>query len=193
MYNLSILSSIPKALLQLLPRSTSPLSLRRRPLYTVGVTDIPLLSQPSSDGWIACTTDDVLATKPECFDVLVLLPSSSALRSRQKRSYPRIIISSPDLSNNFPRKSIKATQRDAERYTILREGLRNFPASIVETTPQELNTNETALAEDDGASTLSTTSTVQDHNQIVEPPSWSQVAYTSLVWWASGRRYPRWT
>ena len=122
-YNLSVLASLSRSMMNLLPSSTNPSSLRRKPLFTVGVSDIPLLSQPSPDGWIACTTDDVLATKPECFDVLVFLPSADSRRARQK-VYPRIVMSSPNLVKNFPRHGVKATQRDAERYTILREGLR---------------------------------------------------------------------
>ena len=98
-------------------------------------------------------------------------------------------MSSPDLAKNFPRQGIKATQRDAERYSILREGLRAYPASIVETPPKEddgaANDDATALVDDDAASTLSSASTVQERKEIVEPASWSQVAYTSLLWWAS--------
>jgi hypothetical protein len=191
-YNLSILSSIPRSTLRFLPRPIDPSSLRRKPLFTVGISDIPLLSLESSDGWIACTTDDVLTTKPECFDVLVLLPSSDSKQASRK-IYPRIVYSSPDLAKQFPRQGTKATQRDAERYAILREGLRTYPASIVETSivPQDpeatppVDGNETALIDDDAASTLSTASTVNDRREIVEPPSWSQVAYTSLLWWAS--------
>ena len=181
-YNLSILSALPTSLLRLLPQDTDASSLRRRPLFTVGVTDIPVLSQSSPDGWIACTTDDVLATKPECFDVLILLPSADCRRARQK-TYPKIVVSSPELAKNFPRHGIRATQRDAERYTILREGLRAYPASIVEQPIVE--ENGPANEEHDAASTLSTASTVQERKEIVEPASWSQVAYTSLLWWAS--------
>ena len=189
-YNLSILASLPRSTLSLLPPSTGPSSLRRKPLFTVGVGDIPLLSLPSAHGWIACTTDDVLATKPECFDVLVFLPSADSRRARHK-AYPKIVLSSPDLSKNFPRHGIKATQRDAERYTILREGLRAYPASIVEQPIVEEADpgapSDAAIVADnnDAASTLSTTSTVQERKDIVEPASWSQVAYTSLLWWAS--------
>lgn len=185
-YNLSILASLPRSLLGLLPRSRGPSSLRKKPLFTVGVADIPLLSVSSAEGWIACTTDDVLATKPECFDILVFLPSANSRRARQK-AYPKIVLSSPDLSKDFPRHGIKATQRDAERYTILREGLRAYPASIVEQPIVEENepVHSDAVADNDAASTLSTTSTVQERKDIVEPASWSQVAYTSLLWWAS--------
>jgi DENN domain-containing protein 11/Domain of unknown function (DUF4484) len=193
-YNLSILSAVPRALLQFLAADITPSSLRRRPLFTVGIIDIPTLSLPASDGWIACTTDDVLVTKPECFDVLVFLPSADSRRARRK-VYPRIVMSSPDLSRNFPRHGVKATQRDADRYTILREGIRPFPASIVEQPiiePHDTSTyHEQATAIDetvDTASTISTTSstsTLRNRRDLIEPASWSQVAYTSLLWWAS--------
>jgi Domain of unknown function (DUF4484) len=96
-------------------------------------------------------------------------------------------MSSPELSRQFPRAGVRATQRDAERYAILREGLKPFPASIVEQPTSDGNEDDggEAVVDDDGASTISTASTVHDRREIVEPASWSQVAYTSLLWWAS--------
>lgn len=196
-YNLSILASLPPNLLSVLPASTPTASLRLRPLFTVGISDIPLLSSskqsPGLDsGWVACTTDDVLATKPECFDMVVFLPSRDAQKARRK-IYPRIVESSPELTRTFPRTGVKATQRDAERYAILREGLRNVPATEVESGPVEETANETtadqttsAITDNfDSASTLSVAETIQERRQVVESASWSQVAYTSLLWWAS--------
>lgn len=74
--------------------------------------------------------------------------------------------------------AIKATQRDARRYTILRDGLRRLPRS---NDPEPLDTTDTdtdADVDSDAASTYSTAS-------IVEPVSWPRLAYTSFLWWAS--------
>jgi hypothetical protein len=208
-YNLSILSTLPASLLRHLhpakgngsPGPTSDRASRPQPLFTVGITDIPLLSSSSASGWIANTTDDVLATKPECFDILVLLPANDA--QKEGKAYPRIIVSTPEMATRYPRTGVKASQRDGMRYRVLRETLRKVPGSIVEqeaevveegqnanSDPTRFDPPETAVADaDDAASTISTTpsstDTLTDRRDLIEPASWSQVAYTSLLWWAS--------
>ncbi|RMZ78431.1 hypothetical protein DV738_g3851, partial [Chaetothyriales sp. CBS 135597] len=130
-YNLSVLSSLPTPLLAYLPGAgAAPRAslLRRVPtLFNVGITDIDDLSQRSSfaDGWIACTTDEVLATKPQLYDIAVYLPNKDSSLAGQKKTYPRIVLSSGG--------------EDAAKQRL----------------PQ------------------------------THPPSWSRVAYTSLLWWAS--------
>lgn len=148
-----------------------------RPLFNIGVQDIPFLESLKSEpsGWIACTTDDVLRTKPDLFDVLVLLPNAEARQYSKQKAFPKIIQSSPELSRSFPKVGIRSTQRDARRYTNLREGLRRFPSSLL--------SNEQEY--DDRSSIASDISVIVPSKQIVEPATWSQVAYTSLVWWAS--------
>jgi hypothetical protein len=84
-------------------------------LFNVGVPDIPQLSGPS---WIACTTDDLLATKPELFDVLVVLPPAHAKKAA-RNVFPKLVESSPSLSRSFSRVGLKATRRDARRYQTL--------------------------------------------------------------------------
>ena len=78
MYDVSVLSNIPLAVTDLLAPTAPPQ--RLRPLFSIGVHDIPFLeddlkastSQPvienededgleeAGRGWIACTTDDIL-------------------------------------------------------------------------------------------------------------------------------------
>jgi hypothetical protein len=181
-YAISILSSIQKVLLPLLPVDGVP-DMRLRPLFNVGIQDIPLLQRSKDseneiqDGWIACTTDDVLATKPELFDLLVMLPPPHAKNATSK-VYPKIIPSSPDLSRKTPKTTTRATRRDARRFISLRAHLRQFAAETAQ--PQKAATIdvETESVSSAAESTLSRTS-------IVEPQHWSHIAYTSLLWWAS--------
>ncbi|KAI5291976.1 hypothetical protein KEM55_008188, partial [Ascosphaera atra] len=81
-YDLSLLSTLPDTLLPLLPRSAEP-RLRPRPLFCIGVHDLPYLdelsakhaSRPTPETeWIANTSDKVLTLKPELYDVTVDLP-----------------------------------------------------------------------------------------------------------------------
>ena len=138
-------------------------------------TDSTIHSGPS---WIACTTDDVLATKPELFDMLVVLPPAHAKRAARK-VYPKLVESSPSLSRNFPSIGLKATQRDARRYQTLQAGLRSMRSS-------KPNPDAEAVADDeDTESIISQASSTLSRTSVVEPVSWSLVAYTSLVWWAS--------
>lgn len=192
MYNLSVVSALTRSLAASIPSATKR-NVRIQPLFNVGIQDIPLLSQKNEAGWLACTTDDVLATKPECFDVIVFLPSADSKRAEQQ-VYPRIVTSSPNLSQEFPKHNIKSTQRDAQRYEVLRAGLALYPKSEVAgsiPTVDEARTGTDTTTIDDAASTISHASTVRSRKDLIEPTSWSQVAYTSLLWWASAgdRRY----
>ena len=96
-YAISVLSSIQKVLLPLLPVDDVP-DMRLRPLFNVGIQDIPLLTRSNEseseiqEGWVACTTDDVLATKPNLFDLLVIHTSTTfrkllAQKSTQRSSH----------------------------------------------------------------------------------------------------------
>ena len=186
MYNLSILSTLPLSLTGSVPCANKG-NLRIQALFNVGIQDIPLLSQPSSSGWVACTTDDVLATKPECFDVIVFLPYADS-KLAQEQVYPRIVMSSPELTQRFPKNTIRSTQRDAQRYDVLRAGLAQYHKSQTSATPvavEEPAPSSETEPDDDAISITSTTSTIRSRKDLVESASWSQVAYSSLVWWAS--------
>lgn len=183
-YNISILSSLSRSLLSLLPGSSTDLA-RLRPLFTVGVPDIELLKIPKPDsvsdsepppGWIACTTDDVLSTKPDLYELLVLMPSSESEHARAK-VFPRLVESTPSLTKAFPKTGIKSTQRDFHRYVHLQQGLHRFPSG-------RPSTHEPSES-DETSSLASHSSSYIENKNVVEPPSWSRVAYTSLVWWAS--------
>ncbi|SLM38249.1 Protein of unknown function DUF2347 [Lasallia pustulata] len=96
-YDISVLSHIPASIFELLP--LEPLPTRLQPLFSVGVHDIPTLRQgsrnpvkPTNDastqdlgyGWVACTTDDVLATKEGLYDILVTIPPPYTAQAKEK-------------------------------------------------------------------------------------------------------------
>lgn len=98
MYNTSVLATIPPSVSDLLVNEPN----RLRTLFSVGVNDIPMLERLSQEsglqpdnssiltessetanelGWVACTTDAVLALKPHLYDILVILPHKNAFPS----------------------------------------------------------------------------------------------------------------
>ncbi|KAF2653077.1 hypothetical protein K491DRAFT_634523 [Lophiostoma macrostomum CBS 122681] len=127
-YNLSVLASIPTFARSLLPTQDTA-SFRLRSLFSLGVHDISYLeslqrqpkqysSSPSSStaetgtGWVACTTDEIIATKPHLYDIIVELPSSSdADTLGSKRRWPNIRTASG--------LTVKASQRDVLRWKLL--------------------------------------------------------------------------
>ncbi|KAL8950355.1 MAG: hypothetical protein Q9222_003607 [Ikaeria aurantiellina] len=201
-YNISILSTIPSAIHTLLP--LSPLPTRLRPLFSVGIHDIPSLSTGSRSspieehlanegqayGWAACTTDDILSTKSHLYDTLVTLPPAHSSQAEFK-PWPRL--------QNSTKADIKATQRDARRYRTLRQDLHRYRSSST-SRPQSRSTFPLARYTDDNnndsdtapllpsleeAATSDPDATSADQTPILEPPSWSSLAYNSFIWWAS--------
>ena len=170
---------MPNSLLQLLPDDRIP-PLRPRPLFNVGIHDIPYLSSfdPSRSiidletdpSWIACSTDTVLTMKPDLFDVLVTLPASYSQQTAEQ-AFPKISLvhHTGGKPNQTQQIQLKATQRDARRYSMLRRGLRQFS-----------NDHPTSPEQDP-----SDTDSAYSFSPIVEPVSWTRLAYTSFIWWAS--------
>ncbi|KAL8839005.1 MAG: hypothetical protein Q9170_001936 [Blastenia crenularia] len=204
-YNISVISSLPSSLHDLLP--LSPLPTRLRPLFSVGVHDIPILStgsrtsQPTEAlsnegqayGWVACTTDGILGIKDHLYDTLITLPPSTSTQT-QSKVWPRIQQRST---------SLKATQRDARRYGGLRKDLRHYQSasSRPPSSSYPQPTRYSDVEDNDGTTPLvplpsleqaTTTdreaissSPSDDEQPILEPQSWSALAYNSFMWWAS--------
>ena len=185
-YDLSLLASLPNSILPLLPPGGLPGS-RPRPLFNVGIHDIPILaSKPDPNGpdedttWIACSTDSVLSMKPDLYDVLVTLPAPYT-KDAPEKIYPNLTFLVPSKPGTAPSQAeLKATQRDASRYARLRRGIRNLSHDETSQVTADTAANETAFADDrsDAASTYSS-------SPVVEPVSWTRLAYTSFIWWAS--------
>jgi hypothetical protein len=173
-YALALLSSLPQSLSPFFNEDGAP-PLRPRPIFNVGIHDIPFLSTNSDtfSSWIACTTDNVLATKTDLFDILVTLPTTHSPHVPQK-AFPKIeIVHRVDAQPKVTKLvTLKATQRDARRFVLLRDGLRRLSSAESE---QDRDGNDNI---DDAASTFSSSS-------IIEPLSWPRLAYTSFLWWAS--------
>lgn len=146
----------------------------------MGIHDIPDLASfdPSratldlekDPSWIACSTDTVLSMKPDLYDVLITLPPSYSEHANE-RVFPTISLvdRSSTKHNANQTVTLKATQRDARRYAMLRRGLRQFSHNRA-TSPDS--------ASSDADSTYSS-------SPVVEPLSWTRLAYTSFIWWAS--------
>lgn len=211
-YDLSILSSLPLSLAPILSLPTSSIA-RIRPLFNLGIHDIPYLEKlaaqqhsshpsprpktPTAEdatedddevGWIACTSDEILTVKSKLFDILVEMPSASSKRW-------------PTLKRMRDGSEIKATQRDLRRYKSLRRAL--YPVShLIKTysgcschsasTTAQSPTDES----DDHVCLLSSPSRVHygsgkedwapsEQDQLAEATSWSELAYSSFIWWAS--------
>ena len=179
MYDLSLLASLPNSLLQVLP-ADNLLPLRPRPLFNVGIHDIPnlasydtsrsTLNSEKDPSWIACSTDSVLSMKPDLYDVLVTMPPAHSQQANEP-AFPKITLAdhSGTKHSTYQGASLKATQRDARRYAMLRRGLRKFS--------QDLSGSMDSI-ESDADSTYSSSA-------VIEPLSWTRLAYTSFIWWAS--------
>lgn len=106
--------------------------------------------------------------KPELYDALVTLPPPYSQHATE-RAFPKIaLIDHSSMKHNSNQTvELKATQRDARRYSMLRRGLRQFSSD-----------RATSTDTDDSDTTYSS-------SPVVEPVSWTRLAYTSFMWWAS--------
>ncbi|KAJ4411737.1 hypothetical protein N0V82_008921 [Gnomoniopsis sp. IMI 355080] len=213
-YNISILANVPSSVFDLLEPSAP--TQRLRPLFTIGVHDIPFLmadgaskrpgpgpqQHPSplgdaSSGWIACTTDSILAIKDDLWDVLITMPPPHAANAEEK-VWPTV-----ESPKGVP---MKATQRDLRRFRTLKAGLRRLSAATSsavaddeEQQHQQGTTNSSNsrptppshrmsissfrthfLDEDDDTQQLA-----DADEKIIEPTTWAALAYSGFMWWAS--------
>lgn len=155
-----------------------------------------ILGADSGSGWIACTTDSILAMKEDLWDVLITMPPSHAVNAKEK-VWPTV--------ESRKGEALKATQRDLRRFRTLKVGLRRLAAtsSAIEEDDQGPSNN----TEPRRSSTLSnrrsrmsmssikTTNFLPDgedahvladaSDKIVEPMTWAALAYSGFMWWAS--------
>ncbi|KAI1813925.1 hypothetical protein GGS20DRAFT_551125 [Poronia punctata] len=186
-YNLSILANIPLATFNLLaPNSAAH---RLRPLFSIGVHDIPFLTEdakhtrnpdlPTDDnselgtGWIACTTDSILCKKENLWDMLITMPPAHSLNAK-KHVWPTV-----ESPLGVP---VKATQRDMRRFRCLKTGLARIEENLAPMPPGTPHT-VTAYHEDEAL--------LDEAEQVVEPTSWTALAYSGFMWWASAGEKPR--
>ncbi|KAH7038179.1 uncharacterized protein B0I36DRAFT_263075 [Microdochium trichocladiopsis] len=184
-YDISILSNIPLSSLEVL--SPEGPSHRLRPLFTVGVHDIPFLvddakqeptigkDEERGTGWIACTTDSILAMKETLWDVLITMPTTQTANP-SGWSWPTV--------QGRGGVTIRATQRDLRRFKALKRGLarlQTVPGSAVASpSPSRPNTSHQAEG-----------SILDEAESIVEPHTWAALAYNGFMWWASAGEQAR--
>jgi hypothetical protein len=187
-YNLSVLSNIPHSAADTI-RDKSFL-LPSRPLFNIGIHDIDYLGQLADEekpqsSWIACTTDDILATKSKLYDVLVELPSARPDASGAKQ-WPQIRTSNGE--------AIKATQRDLRRYYTLKrevnrvrnsQGYRDIQDEEEDDNGDEDESAPLAPPQQQDATNQEQYVQLEGETGLAEPSSWASIAYTSFLWWAS--------
>lgn len=160
--------------------------LKTTPLFSIGIHDIASLP-PKSDGkgWLACTTDSILAEKNNLWDILVRLPSQSP-----NRTWPTLQTSDGRM--------IKASQRDLRRWTLLRRELRRLRFQICGKYPDDVGTESVSendqrpLLERRRSSDMALSLQDRDDSAAVEPPTWTSVAYRGFMWWASAGEASAW-
>lgn len=191
-YDLSILSNVPRSLQKSVSTEDGRAGLHA--LFNVGVFDITELEK-HKDGWLACTTDAILGEKKKLYDILVELPPRDSAPGR--KAWPTLRTSSGDI--------IKATQRDLRRYTSLCKELRRTQRSAGSEQPYHDAEPEDVESDDEETAPLVRPSTQTPghygddddaannaETDIVEPESWSAIAYKSFMWWASAAEMDAW-
>lgn len=166
---------------------------RLRPLFSVGVHDIPFLEEEAKKiktpaplpqerdrlggeqgSWVACTTDEVLYLKRELYDVVVTMPPHYNKGAKNK-VWPTI-----ECPAGTP---VKATQRDLSRYRALKRSLKRYKRRRRDNAIGRENGAETGA--DDGEDSASEHAEASREEQVCEKLSWREIAYTSFMWWAS--------
>ena len=192
---------------------------RLRPLFCIGVHDIsyllehqaalkrgiqgggdhddPANSDDTTSGWVACTTDSILAMKEGLWDMLITMPPPYSSNATQ-RVWPTV-----ECPKGVP---LKATQRDLRRFRSLALGLGRLATPSHPSARQNPLSPRSETSDSPSAIRLSTSSrpgtSTEAHQQpyhtafpaalpdeatdpIVEPTTWSALAYNGFMWWAS--------
>ncbi|KAL2271867.1 hypothetical protein VTJ83DRAFT_1238 [Remersonia thermophila] len=223
-YDISVLSNIPLSVCDIIDPS-APVQ-RLRPLFCIGIHDISSLQEyqaaskrraaagddddedgttsrdDAGAGWVACTTDSILAMKDGLWDMLITMPPPHAANAKE-RVWPTV-----ECPKGVP---VKATQRDLRRFRSLVQGLSRFAPAASSCRPgadshDSAASDSPARASATGAGTrlskasgsrpgtaasnatsalISTSATTIDTDTIVEPTTWAALAYNGFMWWAS--------
>lgn len=131
-------------------------------------------------GWIACTTDGILEVKKELYDIIVDF-SPRQQSNKERGPWP--------LMKTSHGKIIKATQRDLKRYYLLDIEIKGLSSTLQSNNfinEDDLDDpNAPLLKQSTDEASGSIQSPVLPIDKIVEPLTWSALAYNSFVWWAS--------
>ena len=127
--------------------------------------------EDSSSGWIACTTDSILAMKENLWDMLITIPADHSANAIEK-VWPTV---------ECPRGHIvKATQRDFRRFQALRTSLRVFSTDVSSSQDHFLHLTSLSPSNRNPGGPQ-----IESIEKVVEPVSWSALAYNGFMWWAS--------
>jgi hypothetical protein len=118
--------------------------------------------------------------KPKLYDIVIEMPSSHVGHEDGNKR--------PIMKASGDKKEIKATQRDWRRYRLLRRALR--PLRRLAQPVGDIKSDETADEDDEtpllrSLTTLNDDDDSDDETDAVEGSSWSELAYSSFLWWAS--------
>ena len=136
----------------------------------------------SYGGWIACSTDGILEIKKGLYDYMVHIPSAQH-SIMVKSKWPSLVTSHG--------KVIKATQRDLKRYQVLQGELQRLQSTLqysnsnLDIEDDVDDPNASLLKQRGDESYRLTHAQLQRVDDIVEPLTWSALAYNSFLWWAS--------
>lgn len=137
-------------------------------------------STDTAEGWVACTTDEIIATKQKLYDIIVEIPHASDVKPAQ-RQWPKLRTNEGHV--------IQASQRDVARYKLLHRELWKHRQQATETfhDDDEQNDDATPLISHDE---IDAKRADDDFNEAyddtaVEPTTWSRLAYQGFMWWAS--------
>ncbi|KAL9046711.1 MAG: hypothetical protein Q9214_000524 [Letrouitia sp. 1 TL-2023] len=168
----------------------------------------PLASEGLGYGWVACTTDDILTIKDNLYDTLVTIPPAYSKDASQK-VWPRIQGKrAVDIkATQRDARRYQTLRRDLRRLfpkshpsAVRKEPTPNFtpayPASGEVAKDNNSNDGGGEDAERDtqplfpfprlenDVETFDDASSTTD-DRLLEPQSWSALAYDSFMWWAS--------
>lgn len=142
------------------------------------------LADEAGSGWVACTTDSILAMKDTLWDMLITMPPPYAPNAKEK-AWPTV-----ECPRGTP---VKATQRDLRRFRALKAGL----ARLSPTTPKPMTAESprsetsTSFKLTTGAFPASSVEGDEALDKIIEPSSWTALAYSGFMWWASAGEQAR--
>jgi hypothetical protein len=140
-----------------------------QPLYSVGVNDIDWLKRISNIasvddsngrfGFIASSSDEILSYKKEIHDI--------AVKFNEFSNIPEVIPSyTNSISTKASAKPLKSTQRDLNRFKIL---TKEFNLKSIDSNRESVDEN----------------GDLKWWNDVTEPLSWRQIAWSGFYWWAS--------
>lgn len=117
--------------------------------------------------------------KPKLYDIVIEMPSSHVGHEDGNKR--------PIMKASGDKKEIKATQRDWRRYRLLRRALKPLrrltkPVEEPKGDHEDVG-DETPLLR--SMTTLNDDDDSDDETDAVEGSSWSELAYSSFLWWAS--------